>query len=148
MNLYRISKLRAKRLQEINAELEEAQTTDPELGLVLSKIRHFQERIRDERYKDELAARRYRANPPPNQKFTPFNNNDNYQVGIYQTQMAKCICKLFFVFMRSEIRLKRIRENLLEKMQDEIYGTLLNQLYNYSRAYCAEFFVDNVVLVY
>jgi hypothetical protein len=121
--LKQIATIRAMRLLEINDELESEESLikkDSELQLILSRIQNLRERIQDENKKDELAARRYRANPLPNQK--PFRPKaSNYQVGIYRTQMAKCICKLFFVQMRMEIRRKRIRENLLTKMQDEIY---------------------------
>lgn len=121
-----ITKIRLTRLQEINDILESEVTINSkntELNALISKIHHIRRRIENEHKKNELAARKYRANPPPNQKPVHYVS-DNYQVGIYRTQMAKCICKLFLIFMRMEVRRNQIRNSLIVKMQDEIYGNL------------------------
>lgn len=137
--------LRITRLQEIryNIDLERSEMVKHQKVQDLKKrINDLRKKITLEREKDTLFRKQRlkeinrlrttvknstRANEKTKMFITALNvNQDNYryQVAIYEGEIATCLAKLFFYYLKLDCSTSKYRQELIAKMHDEVYEGL------------------------
>ncbi|KAG2394153.1 hypothetical protein C9374_003917 [Naegleria lovaniensis] len=137
--------LRITRLQEIryNIELERSEMIkNQKVQDLKRRIHDLRKKISLEREKDALFRKQRlkeinrlrttvknstRANEKAKMFITALNvNQDNYryQVAIYEGEIATCLAKLFFYYLKMDYLTSQYRQELITKMHDEVYEGL------------------------